>query len=205
MGYTVENDKLIKVNEPDLSGTYTAGDYITWKFEEMVELVRGKIFRMTGPGFNHQDLVGRLHLIFGNSLKGNPCRVVLSPVDVYLDAPQNDYRKAKNVFQPDLCIVCAFSKIRKFGIVGAPDFVIEILSPSTQKKDMTLKFEEYQKYGVKEYWIVNPMEKWVSVNYLNDSGKYYSWPPKAAGENISPQQFPEVEVELDALFEGLLE
>lgn len=151
-----------QVQEPDLSGTYTAAEYLQWKLDEMVELIRGKVFKMTpAPSSNHQRIAVELIRIFANHFHNKKCEVFEAPFDVYLVAVGQDYKTAENIVEPDLCVICEPGKIRKFGCVGAPDFVIEILSPSTSKKDLKDKFELYEEFGVREYcWYIrnrNPL------------------------------------------------
>src|SRR5207237_8490272 len=98
------------------------------------------------------------------------------PFDVYLVKPEQDYKKTRNVVQPDLCIICDKEKIKKFGCVGSPDLLVEILSPSTASKDLKQKYELYEEYGVKEYWVVYPSEKVIQIYTLED-GNYRALKP----------------------------
>ncbi|MDR1560719.1 MAG: Uma2 family endonuclease [Clostridiales bacterium] len=122
------------------------------------ELINGKIFMMSRPVMNHVAIATHISAIFYNFLKGRTCASYLEP-DVFLDDENN--------FIPDVVILCDRSKRKSRGIYGAPDLVVEILSPATAKKDLTEKKEIYGKHGVKEYWIVNPLSKSISVYYLN--------------------------------------
>jgi len=161
-------DQNQKPEEPDLTGTYTARDYITWKTEELMELIRGKIFKMTpSPLWRHQEVLGELHLLFRKYIM-NPCKVGLSQLDVYLIHPGEDWKDTKNIFQPDLCIICDPEKIHRRGCMGAPDLVVEILSPGTAAKDLGLKRDLYEEYGVKELWIVHPNDGTVVVHVLEN-------------------------------------
>lgn len=194
-----------KVEEPDLAGHYTAADYLTWKFEGLVELVRGKIFKMSpAPAKKHQRILRLLVAAIDRKLQ-RPCELWLSPFDVYFCKPGEDYHLAENIFQPDLCIVCDPGKVKEMGIIGAPDFVLEILSPCTRQKDLTLKLEVYEEYGVPEYWIVSVDEKIVIINRLDENGHYQALPAKTEGAIVSPLNFPEVKVDLDEVFSGLVE
>ncbi len=205
MGYQPpDNNDPPKAEEPDLAGTYSARDYFSWTFEGLVELIKGKIHKMTpAPATDHQRLVGRLYSCLTAPLAGRQCEVWLSPFDVYLVKPGEDYRETRNIVEPDLCIVCDPDKIRKFGCVGSPDFIIEILSPSTAAKDAGAKLQLYEEYGVKEYWMVSYTEKLVFVNILNDQGNYVPEKPKTASSIISPRDFPEVKIDLKTLFKNL--
>lgn len=191
------------VEEPSLTGTYTAEDYLKWRLDELVELIRGKIFKMSpAPNLFHQRLVVRFTELFAAHFKGHPCEVVVSPADVFLIKPGEDYRKTPNVVEPDLFVVCDKSKLRPFGCVGAPDFVIEILSPSNSRKDITHKHELYEEYGVKEYWMIQVTDRLVIINLL-ENGKYVTQRPRTVGDIISPRQFPRLEVDLEELFAGI--
>lgn len=199
-----ENQQL---NEPDLGGTYNASDYLSWKVDELMELIRGKIFKMSpSPQSNHQLLLSELYsqMVKSRTLKEG-CRIWLAPLDVYLVHPGEDWLQAVNIVEPDLFIVCNPSKINKRGCVGAPDFVVEILSPITRKKDATLKKELYEEYGVREYWMISWQERMVHINLLNEKGKYETLSPKVEGEVISPRDFPQLNIDLEELFKELPE
>ena len=133
----------------------TLEDWKSW--EGRWELINGVAYDMTpAPTILHQDLVGSLYLQIRGTLdrdkpRGGGCRVFLAPVDVYLPP--------ETVVEPDLLVVCDPAKIHPHGIVGAPDLVVEILSPSTASKDLTRKWWLYEGAGVQEYLIVDPMEK----------------------------------------------
>ncbi|MDZ7847021.1 MAG: Uma2 family endonuclease [Owenweeksia sp.] len=155
MDYPKQDDRTSEVHEPDLSGTYTAKDYITWQVDELLELIRGKIFKMSpSPLVNHQRVHSRLHLqMAAKPRHKDKCEIFQAPLDVYLIHPGEDWQETQNIVEPDLFIVCDPSKINRRGCMGAPDFVVEILSPGTSKKDASLKMELYEEYGVREYWI----------------------------------------------------
>ena len=147
---------------------YTYADYITWEGSERYELIDGVPRAMTAPSWIHQAISGELFVQIKEFLKGKPCKVFAAPFDVRLNA--NDYDD--NVVQPDIVVICDRSIIGGTGCSGVPDMVVEILSPSTAAYDRTTKFNLYQKYGVREYWIVDPESKTVSAHTLDD-GRYY--------------------------------
>lgn len=160
----------------DLNKKYTYADYLTWDDEERWELIQGVPFCMTpAPLANHQHISGE---IFGNIwsfLKNKPCRVFAAPFDVRLvDDVITDDRSIETVVQPDISVICDEKKIDRKGCLGPPDIVIEILSPSTAYRDETDKLMLYEKYGVKEYWVVNPDARYVMVYIL--SGSTYNKP-----------------------------
>ncbi len=113
------SEKPLKFEEPELSGTYTARDYLNWQLDELVELIRGKVFRMSpSPTSNHQRIAGELHVRFYKLFSGKPCEVFIAPFDVYLVTPGQDYKETENIIEPDLCVICDASKIKKFGLCG---------------------------------------------------------------------------------------
>jgi Uma2 family endonuclease len=119
------------------------------------------------PNWKHQQISAYILSVLFNFLKGKPCKVLAAPVDVRLNPAEND----DTVVQPDLLVVCDSSKLDDHGVVGAPDMVIEILSPSTAKRDKVLKFNAYRQAGVMEYWIVDPSSQTLAVHILKD-GEY---------------------------------
>jgi Uma2 family endonuclease len=152
------------VGEPmeklDPNRKYTYADYLTWPDEIRCEIIDGVIWDMSAaPNMEHQRVSGEIFGIFWQKLKGKPCRVFAAPFDVRLDVV--------TVVQPDIAVICDKKKIEKSCCNGAPDIVIEILSPSTGFKDETEKMSLYEKYGVKEYWIVNPGAQYIMIYRLN--------------------------------------
>lgn len=203
----IQSEEKEEVKEPDLSGTYTAKDYLTWKVDDLMELIRGKIFKVSpSPVDAHQIIFSDLYaqMIRSAKLKGG-CRIWQAPFDVYLIHPGEDWQKTSNIVQTDLFINCDPSKIEKRGCMGAPDLVVEILSPGTRKKDLTHKYELYQEYGVREYWIISTEERMILPNLLNDQGKYLPQKPAVEGQILSPRDFPEIQVDLQELFKDLPE
>ena len=126
------------------------------------ELIDGTTYMMAPPRMIHINIGGNLFHIIRSYLSGKRCKVFAEAPVIFDDA---------NYFIPDLLVVCDRNKIRPNGIYGAPDLIIEILSPSTQKRDWGIKKDTYEKYGVKEYWLVSPKEKSVTV-YILQNGRY---------------------------------
>lgn len=153
---------ITDINQLDFSKQYTYADYLTWQFNERVELIKGKIFRMSpAPLRSHQTISFRLSLQIGTYLENKSCEAYTAPFDVRLtnkrkSTPDN---QVTSVVQPDISVICDKSKLDERGCLGAPDWIIEILSPGNTKKEMKDKFALYQENGVKEYWIVYP-EYW---------------------------------------------
>jgi Uma2 family endonuclease len=161
--------KSSNAEEPDLAGKYNYADYLQWTFEGMVELINGKIFKMSpAPSSSHQSISVNLTVEIGGFLKHKKCKVFIAPFDVRLSKYKED-KLIDSVVQPDLCIICEPTKIDEKGCNGAPDMIAEILSPSTAIRDLDLKFKLYEENGVKEYWIVQPNDQTVSVFDLIDS------------------------------------
>lgn len=153
---------------------YTYADYLKWDGDERFEIINGNVVMMAGPSIEHQNILGQIYRQFAAFLDDKPCNVVMAPFDVRLfekdsDKPEN----IDTVVQPDIFVVCDKNKIDKHGIKGAPDLVIEILSPSTQGHDCFVKLNLYQQAGVREYWIVDPESKTVKVLTLDDEGIYH--------------------------------
>jgi len=164
-----KNDKTpaeskVKEAVPAYDKKYTYSDYIEWDDDKRWELIDGAAYMMSAPNRMHQKLLGNLHVQFYNFLKGKSCEVYLSPFDVRLNADTVD----DTVVQPDLVIVCDQTKLNDAGGIGAPDMVVEILSPSTARYDRNTKFNAYLKSGIREYWIIDPETKSLAVHILND-------------------------------------
>lgn len=188
-----------EVQEPDLSGTYTARDYISWKTDELMELIRGKIFKMSpGPLRKHQKVSAKLYLLLA-SFFTEPCELYYAPLDVYLIHPGENWKETENILQPDLCVICDPAKLHDRGCIGAPDLVVEILSPGTAAKDLGAKRDLYEEYGIKEMWIIHPSEETITIHVL-ENGKYHILPMVAKGQSIQSPTFPGLNVDLDKVF-----
>ena len=144
---------------------YTYSDYVTWDDDTRYELIHGVPYMLAAPSLVHQRVIGRLYVQLFNFLAGKACEVFVAPVDVRLCAGQRD----DTVVQPDLLVVCDKAKLDDKGCAGAPDMVVEILSPSTASRDCIIKWQLYLDAGVKEFWIVDPIAKTVYVQILEGS------------------------------------
>lgn len=165
---------ITNIGKLDENIKYSYADYLTWKFDEYVELLRGKISRMAAPTRTHQRLAGRLFYLIENHLIHKRCEVNIAPFDVRL-LDRHNTRTDKEIFtvvQPDICVVCDLSKLDEKGCVGAPDLIVEILSKGTQKKDIVDKYELYEYNEVKEYWIIAPNDETISVFDLTEERGY---------------------------------
>ena len=160
---------------------YTYADYARWDDDVKCELIDGVVYLMApGASESHQDTSGDLFRQLANFLYKKPCKVFHPPFDVCLNA---DGDNEKSVFQPDLFVVCDRSKLDGKRCNGAPDMVIEILSPSTASRDILLKYNKYMLAGVREYWIVDTENKIVRVCILKE-GKYETT------DFINPDEIP---------------
>ena len=146
---------------------YTYADYYSWDDGKRYELIDGAAYLMEpSPKWEHQDVSTQLISQINGYLKGKPGKVFQSPFDVRLNADADD----DTVLQPDIVVFCDRSKLSGTGCVGAPDMVIEILSPSSRSRDKLVKFNQYLLAGVREYWIVDPDEKTVQACILKHGG-----------------------------------
>ncbi|MDR2610664.1 MAG: Uma2 family endonuclease [Clostridiales Family XIII bacterium] len=176
---------------------YTYADYAEWDTDERYELIDGIPYLMSpAPSIKHQDIVGILYAKFLNFLTGKKCRTFISPIDVRLNADTDD----DTVFQPDVIIVCDKGKIGEKSINGAPDLVVEVISPSSEKYDSGAKLDKYLSSGVRECWIVNPEARTVRV-YTDEGGettKVYR-----ETDSIEPVILPGLSIPLAEIFANL--
>jgi Uma2 family endonuclease len=145
---------------------YTYADILEWDEDVRAEIIDGELYMMSPPVRFHQGILMELILQFGNFLRGKPCKVYPAPFGVRL-FPQDDQSDDTYV-EPDIVVVCDSSKLDDRGCNGAPDLVIEILSPTTARYDRVVKFQKYLEAGVREYWMVAPEEKTVQVYILSN-------------------------------------
>ena len=195
--------EITNIDQLDLSKQYSYADYLIWKIEERLELIKGWIFKMAAPSRAHQTIAGRLYLRMGIHFEGHPCHLYFAPFDVRLTRKGAENQAVTTVVQPDLCVICDNEKLDKQGCVGAPDLVVEILSPGNSKKEMRQKFEVYEENGVREYWIIDTTEKFVFIYVLNENGKFYGLKPLTEDELLVSTIFPELQFELLPIFKDL--
>ena len=159
----------------DLKKRYTYADYLTWMDNVRRELIEGFIKLMPAPRDIHVEVCYNITGNLWSILKKNNgrCKVRPAPFDVRF--PKNGETandKIYNVVQPDICVVCDPAKLDERGCIGAPDLVVEVISPSTGKRDLNEKYFLYEAAGVREYWVVYPEDKAVTVFLLQDDGKF---------------------------------
>ncbi|MBI4746005.1 MAG: Uma2 family endonuclease [Deltaproteobacteria bacterium] len=172
---------------------FSYNDYLTWLDGERWELIDGVAYNMTpAPSFKHQRIAGNFYRILGNKLSGKSCIPGISPIDVVLSE--------FDVVQPDVLVVCDKNKITTANIQGAPDLVVEILSPSTAIKDKREKKALYERYGVREYILIDPTENYVERFVLRDG--LYGVPDIFGPQEILPLNSLEgIEIPLWEVFE----
>lgn len=185
---------------PQENKTYTYGDLAAFPENENWELIDGVPFLQSAPSWQHQSISSELHRQISNHLHGKPCRVFAAPFDLCLAEYNESDDETTNVFQPDLVVVCDETKLRKTGYFGVPTLVIEISSPSTTRKDRVLKFNKYEKAGVKEYWIVEPDGKYISVFTLQENKRYGRPESYTDVEQVKVTVFPELVIDLAPVF-----
>ncbi|MGK0413927.1 MAG: Uma2 family endonuclease [Polaribacter sp.] len=188
----------------DYGKVYTYADYLQWRFKERIEIIKGKVFKMSpAPARNHQFTSRELGRIFVNFFHKTTCEVYIAPFDVRLVDKRKNSTKDEDittVFQPDLCVICDKNKLDKRGCIGAPDLIIEILSPSNSSREMKNKYELYEENGVKEYWIVDYVYKTIHRYVLKDD-IYIGLKPLIAEETATSYIFPELSFLVGEIFE----
>ena len=193
---------ITDINSLDLSKSYTYADYLTWNFKERLEILKGKIFKMSpAPSRKHQEVLVELTGIFYNYFKKTPCNVYVAPFDVRLKnfKKSTSDQEITTVFQPDICVICDKEKLDDRGCIGAPDLIIEILSPGNSKKEMDIKFDLYEENGVKEYWIVEPYQKSILI-YTLQKDTYIGLKPIAEEGLVHSPLFPELSFNVADIF-----
>jgi Uma2 family endonuclease len=196
----------MQLSDLDLNKTYTYADYLQWTFEERLELIKGKVFKMTpAPNLYHQDMVMAISSAIYHYLKGKPCKVYIAPFDVRLpkSAAKETDKVVYTVVQPDVCVICDVTKLDIKGCIGAPDIVVEILSPGNNKKELRNKYEVYEESGVKEYWIVSPQDKTFLQYTLTDAGRYQASRLMTVGDHVTTAVLPDFVLDLEVIFENI--
>jgi len=196
------NAMITDINQLDFDKTYSYAEYLTWKFQERLELIKGKIFKMSpAPSRIHQNASVNLTGILWNEFKNHQCKLFSAPFDVRL-LDKKKSTKDKDIFtvvQPDLCVICDENKLDARGAFGAPDLVIEILSPGNSNKEMKYKFDLYQEAGVLEYWIVNPQDKTFLI-YILKENQFIGMHPLIEEDKINSPLFPNLDFILEEIF-----
>jgi Uma2 family endonuclease len=187
----------------DLTKSYTYADYFSWKFAERVALINGKIFKIsTVSNRIHQNVLGKIYLRIGNFLDGKIYEVYVAPFDVRIPRKSKNDKNIITVLQPDVCVICDLSKLDKRGCIGAPDIVVEVLSPGNNAKELKKKYDVYEEAGVKEYWVVSPKDQWMRIYTLID-GKYSESSYLLAGDTVTSSVLPGFSLSVTDMFKGI--
>ena len=184
---------------PKEDRTFTYADYKEWglKDGERFEIINGEAFAMAGPNERHQAILGELFTQFHNYLRGKPCKVYPAPFDVRLFYKKDE--SDDTVVQPDIVIICDEKKRGSEACLGAPDLAVEILSPSNSALEMERKLKLYQKAGVKEYWVVDPEHKGLTVYQFHR--KVISLKTYGSTDTVSVGIFSSLKIALEQVFE----
>ena len=189
---------VLNLSDLDLTKQYTYSDYMLWQFQERVELIKGFIKKMSpAPNRLHQSISQNLNLKILTFFEKHPCKVYVAPFDVRLTVKSG--LKGTTVVQPDLCIICDEYKLDEQGCNGAPDLIVEIISPNNRKHDLETKFQLYEEAGVLEYWTVHPTDKNIQI-FVLQNGIYIGLKPVTEGEIITSKTFPELSFSTDEIF-----
>jgi Uma2 family endonuclease len=193
---------ITDIRELDTNGSYTYADYLTWQFRERVELILGKIFKMSpAPSSTHQQISVAISTSIFTFLKGKDCKVYAAPFDVVLP---NITGILNTIVQPDITVVCDPKKITERGCEGVPDLIVEIVSKSSVTRDLHEKYGIYQQAGVREYWIVHPLDRSLVIFTLTE-GKYQPSKPLTKGDIATSIVLPGFTLDLNELFVDLVE
>jgi Uma2 family endonuclease len=198
-------EKIITdISQLDLNGIYTYADYLRWQLEERIELIKGKIFKMSpAPTAKHQRIAGRMYGNMFLYFRRGTCELYSAPFDVRLldkSKSQNFNQEVYTVVQPDISVICDKSKIDEKGCIGAPDLIVEILSPGNSKKEMKIKYALYEESGVREYWVVYPSEQSLFQFILNEEEKFVLKAVFTEDEVFNAHIFPDLQIDLAEVF-----
>ena len=190
---------ITELSQLDLNRRYTYRDYLSWQLEERIELIGGWIKKMSpAPNLYPQQISTNLLRILLAAKDRQPCRVFHAPFDVRL--LRADESEATTVVQPDICVICDEGKLDERGCNGAPDWIIEILSPGNSKKEMSSKFKIYEDAGVREYWVIDPERRIVLRYVLQTDGHFVGLSPCAEDEPAASTIFTGLVIPGEKLF-----
>ncbi|MHB8073373.1 Uma2 family endonuclease [Desulfosporosinus fructosivorans] len=179
---------------------YTYAEYLTWFEDKRWELLDGVAYNIAAPSRRHQEVVGELFYQIRSYLDDKPCRVYAAPFDVRLREPEQEDEQITHVVQPDILVVCDESKLDEKGCLGSPDLIIEVISPTSISLDYVKKLALYEKYKVKEYWIVHPIDQTVMVFYLGDDRQYGKPGIFTEDSQLKSRIFADLEIDLQQVF-----
>lgn len=195
--------QITSLSQLDFTLKYSYADYVLWKLNERVELIRGIIHKMApAPSISHQRVLRDINHYFDHYFFNHTCEVFFAPSDVKLYNKKKSKLEDKEVItvvQPDLYVVCDTSIIDSQSCNGAPDLIVEILSPGNAAKDISMKYDLYEEAGVREYWVVNPMEKHINI-YVLENNIFIGKRPIVEFEEINSFIFPDLKFKLSEIF-----
>jgi Uma2 family endonuclease len=176
---------------------HTYGEYLTWPEDVRYELIDGVAYAMApAPSRRHQEILGEIYRQVANALAGKSCRPFIAPFDVRLPRSDEADEAVDTVVQPDLSVVCDPTKLDERGCRGAPDWVVEVLSPATAGHDYILKRTVYERSGVREYWLVHPVDRIVTIYRLE--GAHFAAPEfRELTGRLAVTAVPGVEIDWD--------
>lgn len=184
---------------------YTFADCLTWDEKERIEIIDGEAYMMSPPNRAHQGISGELYYQIRAFLEGKSCRIYAAPFGVRLFEKDGDRPEdVDTLVEPDISVICDRDKLDDKGCKGAPDFVIEIMSPSNRRHDKVTKRKLYQRAGVREYWIVNPIDETVEV-FLLENGVLETHEFYGRDDTAKVTVLEGCEVDLRSVFEELKE
>ena len=193
-----KNDLIRETAEERL---YTFADYLKWNDGKRYELIDGQVYILApAPSPEHQRISGELYRQISNYLLDKECQVFAAPFDVRLPEGEERDEEILTIVQPDILVVCDKSKLDQRGLKGAPDMVIEIVSPSTAGRDRGVKRDLYERNGVREYWLVDYSNKTIEVYLLNEGNRYGKPVVYSAEEKVPVNIFEGLEIELSLVF-----
>jgi len=193
------------VKEPDLEySNYSYADYLTWQMDEVVELIKGKIFKKAAaaPRRIHQQISIKLSAKLYYFLENKPYQVYDAPFDVRFPTSSQEDKKIHDVVQPDICVICDPEKLDERGCIGAPDLIVEILSPGNSKTELRHKFELYESNRVREYWIIHAETQDLLIYSLID-GKYVPSRLFTSGDMVESRVIEGFKLDLEEFFEDI--
>ena len=193
-----KNDLIRETAEEHL---YTFADYLKWNDGKRYELIDGQVYILApAPSPEHHRISGELYRQISNYLLDKDCQVFAAPFDVRLPEGEERDEEILTIVQPDILVVCDKSKLDQRGLKGAPDMVIEIVSPSTAGRDRGVKRDLYERNGVREYWLVDYSNKTIEVYLLNKGNSYGKPVVYSAEEKVPVNIFEGLEIELSLVF-----
>ncbi len=197
--------KITQLSQLDVNQTYSYADYVTWRLDEAIELIKGKISLMSPtPNVQHQAISGNLHGICYPFFREKKCRIFAAPFDVRWYDRKKSLLASQDIHtevQPDLCVICNPEILDEQGLSGAPDWILEILSKGNSKQDMQVKQQLYAESEVQEYWIVYPNDQAIHQFILDAAGRYQLTAMYTDDDVATPLLFPELQIELSEVFE----